>query len=49
MNWTFTDETWLDCEEIGTVYLTYRLTNETRDLAMSRVLRKPRDIIAYKV
>ena len=46
---TFTDQTWLETEEIQKIYLTLMFSNETRSLMVSRMLRKPIEIMKAKV
>jgi hypothetical protein len=48
-NNTFTDQQWLEACEMQGVVLGYMMTHETRALTFSRMLRKPLDILKYKV
>ena len=40
-NKTFTDEQWLETLEIQKIYLTLLFSEDTRNLWMSRIMRKP--------
>ena len=48
-NKTFTDEQWLETLEIQKIYLTLLFSEDTRNLWMSRIMRKPIKIMQYKV
>ena len=41
MNWSFTDRTWLDAEEMQKIVLTNMFTDSARSLTFSRMMRKP--------
>ena len=46
---TFTSDSWFQTEEIQKIYLTQLFSNDTRNLWMSRIMRKPIKIMQNKV
>ena len=48
-NYTFTDEQWLECEEMQKIELTLMFTTPTRRLFLSRMMRKPLQHMRTKV
>ena len=49
MDWSFTDRTWLDAEEMQKIELTNMFTDATRSLTFSRMMRKPLLHMKHKV
>jgi len=49
MDWTFTEETWLESLELQPIYLIRWFTFEARALLNSRMMRKPMQAMQYKV